>query len=216
MPNRTVLLDTCELLLWVRWLVHARPLWNRLLPEPQGNLLQRAFEVSCQLASAALADRQAGLRSTVDGAGPAGGLAGPPPDSVCGPGYGTRRWGALAGDQHGSGRFKRCQACRERLGTADSWQPLLPHGRWGCQPVPGRAVLGGGYQLVAAVGVVSTRPALPHPRLHRGERVWPPGRSTSNISICLHQQRPAAKFPGADVQETTPSSGGKSWRVKPF
>jgi hypothetical protein len=45
-----VLLETGEQPLWVRWLRRAARLWNRLVAEPAGSLLRRAFQASLQLA----------------------------------------------------------------------------------------------------------------------------------------------------------------------
>ena len=50
-PNGTVLLETGEQPLWVRWLRRAARLWNRLGAAPAGSLLRRAFETSLQLAA---------------------------------------------------------------------------------------------------------------------------------------------------------------------
>jgi hypothetical protein len=52
-PNAAVLLEAGERPLWVRWLVRAGRLWNRLTAEPAGSLLRRAFEASLQLAAPA-------------------------------------------------------------------------------------------------------------------------------------------------------------------
>ena len=49
-PNGAVLLETGERPLWVRWLLRAVRLWNRLATAPQGSLLHAAFAVSRQLA----------------------------------------------------------------------------------------------------------------------------------------------------------------------
>ena len=57
-PNGAVLLETGEQPLWVRWIRRAARLWNRLVAEPAGSLLRRAFETSLQLA----ADAPPGLR----------------------------------------------------------------------------------------------------------------------------------------------------------
>ena len=61
-PNGAVLLETGERPLWVRWLVRAGRLWNRLTAEPPGSLLERAFAASRQLAAGAPADLQPGRR----------------------------------------------------------------------------------------------------------------------------------------------------------
>ena len=55
-PNGAVLLETGEWLLWVHWLVYAGRLWNRLLAEPQGSLLQRVLTASLQLTTGPPAD----------------------------------------------------------------------------------------------------------------------------------------------------------------
>ena len=55
-PNGAVLLERGERPLWVRWLVRAGRLWNRLLAEPQGSLLQRALAANLQLAAGGPAD----------------------------------------------------------------------------------------------------------------------------------------------------------------
>ena len=57
-----MLLETGERPLWVRWLVRAGRLWNRLLAEPQGSLLQRALTASLQLAARGPADLPPGWR----------------------------------------------------------------------------------------------------------------------------------------------------------
>jgi hypothetical protein len=47
-PNVAVLLETCELSMWMCWLQRAGRLWNRLTPASPGSLLHTAFSVSCQ------------------------------------------------------------------------------------------------------------------------------------------------------------------------
>ena len=61
-PTGAVLLETGERPLWVRWLVRAGKLWNRLVAEPQGGLLQRAFAANLQLAAWVTADVPPGRR----------------------------------------------------------------------------------------------------------------------------------------------------------
>ena len=59
-PNGAELLEIGERSQWVCWLVRGVPLWNCLVAEPQGWLLQRALAGSLQLAASAPADRPPG------------------------------------------------------------------------------------------------------------------------------------------------------------
>jgi hypothetical protein len=50
-PNGAVLLETGERPLWVRWLLRAGRLWNRLVAAEPGSLSREALGVSLQLAA---------------------------------------------------------------------------------------------------------------------------------------------------------------------
>jgi hypothetical protein len=50
-PNNVVLAETGQQPLWLRWLRRAAKLWNRLLTEQRGSLLQQALAANTQLAA---------------------------------------------------------------------------------------------------------------------------------------------------------------------